>query len=170
MDVPLNLTEEQNCLVRSSSSVSSLLPPPPLPPPPAPPRDRMAFRASAVRSAWTRVHFPRQTVTLVRSSGPDKGIFKVDPKMTKLEVREYLEKVYGLPVRKVNTTNYDGKLKRGSMRLPGKVFRKKAYKKAFVSFYELDKFEHVESHLDLAAGYPRTTISEVVGETSAAVE
>ena len=70
----------------------------------------MAFRASALRSAWSRVHFPRQTVTLVRSAGPDKGIFKVDPKMTKLEVREYLEKVYGLPVRKVNTTNYDGKL------------------------------------------------------------
>ena len=129
----------------------------------------MAFRASALRSAWSRVHFPRQTVTLVRSAGPDKGIFKVDPKMTKLEVREYLEKVYGLPVRKVNTTNYDGKLKRGSMRLPGKLFRKKAYKKAFVSFYDLDKFEHVESHLDLAAGYPSTSISERV-EDAAVVE
>ena len=78
----------------------------------------MAFRASALRSAWSRVHFPRQTVTLVRSAGPDKGIFKVDPKMTKLEVREYLEKVYGLPVRKVNTTNYDGKLKR----VPGRFY------------------------------------------------
>ena len=77
----------------------------------------MAFRATAMRAAWSRVHFPRQTVTLVRPAGPNKGIFKVDPKMTKLEVREYLQKVYGLPVRKVNTANYDGKLKRGSMRL-----------------------------------------------------
>ena len=129
----------------------------------------MAFRATAMRAAWSRVHFPRQTVTLVRPAGPNKGIFKVDPKMTKLEVREYLQKVYGLPVRKVNTANYDGKLKRGSMRLPGKLFRTKAYKKAFVSFYELDKFDAVESHLDLAGGYPRTSISEGV-EDSGAIE
>ena len=110
---------------------------------------------------WSRVHFPRQIVALMKTAGPNTGIFRVDPKMTKLDVREYLQKVYGLPVKKVNTANYDGKLKRGSMRLPGKLFRTKAYKKAYVTFYDLDKFESVESHLDLARGYPQTSISTI---------
>ena len=32
--------------------------------------------------------------------------------MTKWEIREYLTKIYHLPIRKVNTMNYEGKRKR----------------------------------------------------------
>ena len=86
---------------------------------------------------WSRVHFPRQIVTLMKTMGPNKGVFKVDPKMTKAEVKEYLTKVYNLPVKKVNTVNYEGKLKTGSQRHRGAYFRTKAYKKAYVSFGDL---------------------------------
>ena len=54
--------------------------------------------------------------------------------MTKHEIKEYLSKIYELPVKKVNTANYDGKTKRGSLRLPGAVYKTKAFKKAYVTF------------------------------------
>lgn len=38
--------------------------------------------------------------------------FLVSPKMNKLEIAEYLRKLYGMPVTKVHTANYDGKEKR----------------------------------------------------------
>ena len=36
-------------------------------------------------------------------------VFLVSPKMTKLEISEYLRVLYGLPVTKVHTANYRGK-------------------------------------------------------------
>lgn len=87
---------------------------------------------------WTKVMFPRSIVTLMKTMGPNKGVFKVDPKMTKLEVKEYLTKVYNLPVQKVNTVNYEGKLKTGSQRHRGAYYRTKAYKKAYVTFGDLE--------------------------------
>ena len=84
---------------------------------------------------------PRQIVTLMRASPPvardaptSTAVFRVDPKMTKHEIKEYLGKIYDLPVKKVNTANYDGKLKRGSFRVPGAVYKRKAFKKAYVTF------------------------------------
>ena len=87
---------------------------------------------------WTKVLLPRQIVTLMKTMGPNKGVFRVDPKMTKHEVKEYLTKVYNLPVRKVNTINYEGKLKTGSQRHRGAYYRTKAYKKAYVLFDNLE--------------------------------
>lgn len=59
-----------------------------------------------------RVFFPQFTMTLMRRASaaqpPNNFVFRVDPKMTKLEIREYLQKVYGLPVQRVATVNYDG--------------------------------------------------------------
>jgi len=37
--------------------------------------------------------------------------FKTDPKMTKPEIKQYLEKLYGLKVEKVNTLIRIGKIK-----------------------------------------------------------
>jgi len=48
-------------------------------------------------------------------STPQKPLFatfRCPQKMTKWEIREYLTKIYNLPVRKVNTMNYDGARKR----------------------------------------------------------
>ena len=65
---------------------------------------------------------------------PALAIFRVLPKMTKHEVKEYLTKIYELPVVQVRTQNYLGK----RMRMIGKrrvVYAKRPdYKKAFVTF------------------------------------
>lgn len=67
-------------------------------------------------------------------STPATAQFRVLPKMTKHEVKEYLTKIYGLPVTEVRTQNYMGK----RMRIFGKrqvVYAKRPdYKKAFVTF------------------------------------
>ena len=54
--------------------------------------------------------------------------------MTKWEIREYLTKIYGLPVRKVNTMNYMGKRKRVGGTKRTIYFKYVDFKKAIVSF------------------------------------
>ncbi len=39
-------------------------------------------------------------------------MFKVVPKMNKFEIKEYLEKIYDIPVKKVMTQNWMGRRKR----------------------------------------------------------
>eukprot|EP00884_Botryococcus_braunii_P017277 jgi/Botrbrau1/4232/Bobra.0044s0027.1 len=61
--------------------------------------------------------------------------FKTLPSVGKFELKQFLEKVYGLSVARVNTLNYEGKKK--VARLPGKsrrpmFYRTAAYKKAYV--------------------------------------
>ena len=65
---------------------------------------------------------------------PARATFRVLPKMTKWEIKEYLTKIYGLPVAKVNTMNYVGKRKmvRGSRKLI--YYKYKDFKKAVVTF------------------------------------
>ena len=41
---------------------------------------------------------------------PNQHVFHVDPSYTKHEIKEYLTKLYNLPVVKVNTMNYQGAL------------------------------------------------------------
>lgn len=68
------------------------------------------------------------------ASMPPRATFRVIPRMTKHEVKEYLTKIYGLPVTKVNTQNYMGKRKRvmGSKKI---IYYKYAdFKKAIVTF------------------------------------
>jgi large subunit ribosomal protein L23 len=42
---------------------------------------------------------------------PATATFRVLPKITKHEVKEYLTKIYDMPVKKVNTIKYIGKYK-----------------------------------------------------------
>ena len=65
---------------------------------------------------------------------PATAIFRVPPKMTKHEIKEYLTKIYDLPVKKVNTMNYMGKRKtvRGTRSVV--YYKYKDFKKAIVSF------------------------------------
>lgn len=44
---------------------------------------------------------------------PVQATFRIPPRMTKTEVKEYLTKVYDVPVEKVTTANYLGTLVRG---------------------------------------------------------
>lgn len=63
--------------------------------------------------------FPNWVVKWVRYAKPHTAgwlqqpveVFHVSPKMTKLEIKEYLRKLYNLPVIKVHTANYLGKKK-----------------------------------------------------------
>ena len=65
---------------------------------------------------------------------PARATFRVKPQMTKHEIKEYLTKVYNLPVTKVNTMNYLGKRKNvmGTRKIIR--FKYSDYKKAVVSF------------------------------------
>ena len=86
-----------------------------------------------------RMWMPNMPMMLVSARNatarqPARAIFRVLPRMTKHEIKEYLTKIYGLPVRKVNTANYLGKRKlvRGSRQMIR--FKYKDFKKAVVSF------------------------------------
>lgn len=68
------------------------------------------------------------------ATNPAYASFRVPPKMTKHEIREYLTKIYDLPVRKVNTMNYEGKRKRMQWKAGVIRFKYKDFKKAVVYF------------------------------------
>eukprot|EP00550_Attheya_septentrionalis_P009734 CAMPEP_0198283294 /NCGR_PEP_ID=MMETSP1449-20131203/2944_1 /TAXON_ID=420275 /ORGANISM="Attheya septentrionalis, Strain CCMP2084" /LENGTH=107 /DNA_ID=CAMNT_0043979875 /DNA_START=178 /DNA_END=501 /DNA_ORIENTATION=- len=65
---------------------------------------------------------------------PATAIFRVVPRMTKHEIKEYLTKIYNLPVKKVNTINYAGKRKRAMGKRRTVYYKYKAFKKAIVTF------------------------------------
>ena len=88
------------------------------------------------------MRLPRQIVTLMTSSSTSlptgtTAKFRVEPSMSKFDIKEYLNKVYDLPpIVKVNTVNYDGKLKR-TQNPRGRALKLKrtpAYKTAYVQF------------------------------------
>lgn len=61
--------------------------------------------------------------------------FQTIPRVSKPELRQYLEKVYGLSVASLRTLNYEGAKKRGKHGF----FRKPDYKKVYVTFKEAEK-------------------------------
>eukprot|EP00558_Chaetoceros_sp_UNC1202_P008484 CAMPEP_0197239154 /NCGR_PEP_ID=MMETSP1429-20130617/5666_1 /TAXON_ID=49237 /ORGANISM="Chaetoceros sp., Strain UNC1202" /LENGTH=101 /DNA_ID=CAMNT_0042698515 /DNA_START=140 /DNA_END=445 /DNA_ORIENTATION=- len=65
---------------------------------------------------------------------PATATFRVQPKMTKHEIKEYLTKIYDLPVTKVNTINYAGKRKRAIGRTKIAYYKYRDFKKAIVTF------------------------------------
>ena len=65
---------------------------------------------------------------------PATAIFRVLPRMTKHEIKEYLTKIYQLPVKKVNTMNYLGKRKRVMGKRRMVFYKYRDYKKAIVTF------------------------------------
>ena len=86
-----------------------------------------------------RMWMPNMPITLISTRNatarhPARATFRVLPRMTKHEIREYLTKIYGLPVTKVNTMNYLGKRKNVMGRKKVIRFKYKDFKKAIVSF------------------------------------
>ncbi|GMF66278.1 unnamed protein product [Phytophthora lilii] len=68
---------------------------------------------------WNRVKFPNMAVTFMGKNArtrlrDNQFVFRVEPHYTKHEIKEYLTKVYDLPVAKVNTMNYEGAWLAGS--------------------------------------------------------
>ncbi len=64
-----------------------------------------------------------------------KYAFKVLKSATKTQIKAAVEKIFGVKVKKVNTSNYDGKLKR----MGRNEGRRSAYKKAIVTLTEDSK-------------------------------
>ena len=83
---------------------------------------------------------------MVRSPKPyDKNqvSFRCSPFLSKPEIKQYLSKVYSLPVNRVDTVNKLGKIKHD--RNTGKKWRKSDWKKAIVTVgYEVEnEFRHI---------------------------
>lgn len=62
-------------------------------------------------------------------------VFKVDKNATKSDIKRAIEEIFGVEVLRVNTVNYDGKLKRMG-RTEG---RRSSFKKAYVILKETSK-------------------------------
>jgi ribosomal protein L23 len=60
------------------------------------------------------VHFPEMALTLVRRASAklpyNHFVFRTEPKWTKFEIKEYLEKVYNVKVDSITTNISQGKL------------------------------------------------------------
>jgi len=67
-------------------------------------------------------------------------VFKVNPKASKIDVKNAVENEYKVTVNKVNIINVKGKIKR-SMTAKGKVSKKSNWKKAYVALKEGDQIE-----------------------------
>lgn len=86
-----------------------------------------------------RMWMPQMPMTLVSARNatathPASAVFRVLPRMTKHEIKEYLTKIYQLPVKKVNTMNYLGKRKQAYGKRGIARWKEKDYKKAIVTF------------------------------------
>lgn len=88
-----------------------------------------------------RQWMPTMPMTLVSAKNATAtsnatATFRVLPRMTKHEIKEHLEKIYNLPVLKVNTMNYMGKRKRVLGMRKIAYYKYRDYKKAIVTFDE----------------------------------
>ena len=86
-------------------------------------------------------------MTLTRSPKPYKKnvvSFRVNPQLSKPEIKQYLTKVYNLPVQKVETFNKIGQIKSNATSGSNTKWRKQNWKKAIVTLdYEVDNdFRH----------------------------
>jgi large subunit ribosomal protein L23 len=70
----------------------------------------MASRRVAKQFRMWMPTFPLTMVSArsATATHPAYAIFRTNPKMTKHEIKEYLTKIYDLPVKKVNTMQYLG--------------------------------------------------------------
>ena len=86
------------------------------------------------------IDFVNHEVILAKSHKPyDKNqiSFRVAPHLSKPEIKQYLAKVYKLPVQRVDTFNKQGELKRDLS--TAHRWKKKNWKKAIVTLdYEID--------------------------------
>ena len=72
---------------------------------------------------------PIITERSMEATGTKKYVFEVAPEAGKVEIKNAVEKIFGVKVAKVNTINYDGKTKRLGAGRPG---NRKSWKKAYV--------------------------------------
>ena len=79
---------------------------------------------------------PIITERSMAATSDKKYVFEVAPSAGKIEIKNAVEKIFGVKVAKVNTINYDGKTKRMGAGRPGMT---KTWKKAVVKLSEDSK-------------------------------
>ena len=79
---------------------------------------------------------PVITERSMAATSDKKYVFEVAPTAGKIEIKNAVEKIFGVKVAKVNTINYDGKTKRMGAARPG---QRKSWKKAYVQLTEDSK-------------------------------
>ena len=87
-------------------------------------------------TAYDIILKPVITERYMAGTADKKYTFYVAPSANKIEVAKAIEEILGVKVAKVNTVNYDGKMKRQGYGRPG---RRAAYKKATVTLTEDSK-------------------------------
>ncbi|CAD5229232.1 unnamed protein product [Bursaphelenchus okinawaensis] len=92
---------------------------------------------------WMRFN---ETPTVGHFKLPENAAeFEVDPKMTKYDVKQYLEKIYNLPVREVKTRNVMGRItydNKATFRYRRALFKEPDLKFATVFFKKGTVIEH----------------------------
>jgi large subunit ribosomal protein L23 len=101
----------------------------------------MAHRFGTKTGRQFRVWLPTMPLTMVSARNatathPAWAIFRTPPRMTKHEIKEHLTKIYNLPVKNVNTMNYEGKRKRVMTQSKTVFYKYSDFKKAVVTFDE----------------------------------
>lgn len=79
---------------------------------------------------------PIITERSMASVADKKYVFEVAKDAGKIEIKNAVEQIFGVKVAKVNTVNYDGKMKRQGY---GRAGRRASYKKATVTLTEDSK-------------------------------
>mmetsp|Transcript_32919 Transcript_32919/g.87325 ORF Transcript_32919/g.87325 Transcript_32919/m.87325 type:complete len:126 (-) Transcript_32919:273-650(-) len=74
---------------------------------------------SAGKKTYNKVYFPNEIITLMNPvkmselTEPTEAIkVRVNPKLTRVEIKNWMEALYDTPVKRVNTANYEGKIQR----------------------------------------------------------
>ena len=88
-----------------------------------------------MRTAYDVILTPVISEQSMDAAQDKKYTFKVAVDANKTEVKSAVEEIFGVEVAKVNSMNYDGKVKR----LGRSVGRTSAYKKAIVTLTEKSK-------------------------------
>ena len=89
-----------------------------------------------MKTAYDIIRRPVITEQSMADTENKKYVFEVAPTAGKIEIKNAVEKIFGVKVAKVNTINYDGKTKRMGAGRPG---QRKSWKKAYVQLTEDSK-------------------------------
>lgn len=94
-----------------------------------------------MRDPYTVIERPLITEKAVDLQHSGKYTFRVAKDVNKIQIRQAVEAIYGVPVKSVNTLNVRGELRRVGKGRPG---RQPAWKKAYVTLQPGAKIELVE--------------------------
>lgn len=84
-----------------------------------------------------RVWFPNMFMRLINintNKTPAQAVLHIPPKMTKFEIKQYLTKIYNIPVINVMTANFLGRWKRLYAKRRVISYKRRNFKKAIVEF------------------------------------